>query len=209
MPSINKIILKHSDSKQADLWITNSTIIITKCIWHITETLKTWLSEIPTFQNNTKVSNFEKSLVITELIYTSCGILNFGKCLTGSAQSLYDRTYSRLLEFINAITLFQQVITATAQVADQRALTHILAGLWHMAFVHKVPELLEDVVIGNEGSDQSFPVRGEQGRHTVGLRGPVQQCPRWVRVRFWQPWWVILKTVCQGEIEDKVLMIQY
>lgn len=77
-----------------------------------------------------------------------------------------------------------------------------------MAFVHKVPKLSEDAVIGNEGSDQRVPVSGEQGGNTVGLRGPVQQCPRWVRVRLGQPGGVILKTICQGEVEDKSLMIQ-
>lgn len=75
-----------------------------------------------------------------------------------------------------------------------------------MSFVLIVPELLEDLLVLDEGLNQSVVVGREEAGQTVGLAGPVQQVPLGIlhwdshRSRF-------LIGLC--EVEDVRLVVQH
>lgn len=75
-----------------------------------------------------------------------------------------------------------------------------------MSFVLIVPELLEDLVVLDEGLNQSVIVGREEAGQTVGLGGPVQQAP--LGILLWDShcsWFLI----GLGEVEDIRLVVQH
>lgn len=107
---------------------------------------------------------------------------------------------------VDKVTLHQLIIAPTSQEAQQCAFACVPARFWHMSFVLIVPELLEDLVVLDEGLNQSVVVGREKAGQTVGLGGPVQQAPLGILLRDWSRSWFLVG-LC--EVEDVRLMVQH
>lgn len=92
------------------------------------------------------------------------------KSCSGSPGQLSSKT-------IMEIALLQLIVAPTSQKAEHCGFAGLLAGLRHVSFISKVPELLEDLVVLDKGLYQPIVIRREQTGKTIGLSGAVEQCP--------------------------------
>lgn len=129
---------------------------------------------------------------------------NFSSWPRRSTKDLPGGPYQLPHRAVVARAFAQIFVQAAAQQADLGPLAGVLARLRHVPLMLKVPELLKEVVVFDEGLYQRVEVGGKQAGQRVGLSGSVQQLPLGLSDRFAASWSV----VCLREVEDVGLVVQ-